>query len=462
MVRYFIASTIYTTRKRQIILIILGICSTLATVLIVISLLFLVYSYRSVCSLRSRYLVKKLSALLFSAAFFLVTAPAIVNLVLVFSWRKTSDGTSISGRCHWDIDVAWGGTGRQCSASTAPAWGYWLAGAVLRLCLTTAVLVSNASSIALPADPGVFTRNDKVAHYAVSYYYRITRQPSRSSRPSHPRFISWRSASSRRGGSTAARTEAASFQSEDSEHRSSWKMRSRSMLQVSTERPPLSVVHSQMHSPARFDSDDHASMSLGKSAHQSEHTPDCGDQDGSESIESEDLADFLSQFRAAIGGSRREVGESRSSEDLAVASAEADERPQQRYRVPIVGRSIHRMSTIESIGSPESASVYCGERSVHTISRPLTRSNTINVSEGRSSRSGSRRPSLDAGPTLSSPVSASMSEGLAAGLSAESASREHGGSLTSSPTGWRGSPPPWSRGPIAQQTARLSSVEELG
>ena len=140
-VRYFIASMIYTTPDRQVILIALGTSSTAAIVLISVSLLLFVYSSRCGWSPRLRRFMRNGSAVPFALSFLLITAPAVVNLVLVFLWRDTSDDTSIQGRCHWDVDVAWSGTGRRCSPSTSPAWGYWLAGAALRLLLTIAVLV---------------------------------------------------------------------------------------------------------------------------------------------------------------------------------------------------------------------------------------------------------------------------------------------------------------------------------
>ncbi len=75
----------------------------------------------------------------FFVSFFLI-APAIVNLVFVLVWRHAKSSLSLRGRCHWGIDVVWIGVGGQC-ASGAPVFGVWLTAAILRLVLTTVVLV---------------------------------------------------------------------------------------------------------------------------------------------------------------------------------------------------------------------------------------------------------------------------------------------------------------------------------
>jgi hypothetical protein len=75
----------------------------------------------------------------FLLSFFLF-APTVVNLVLVCVWRNVGSGLSLRGRCHWSPDVVWVGVGGQC-APHAPAWGVWLAAAILRLILTAVVLV---------------------------------------------------------------------------------------------------------------------------------------------------------------------------------------------------------------------------------------------------------------------------------------------------------------------------------
>lgn len=73
----------------------------------------------------------------------LLLGPAVVNIVLTLLWRRSPDhDQSLQGRCHWDIDVAWSGTGFQCDATKAIAYGYWLGGAIARLVVTVLILVS--------------------------------------------------------------------------------------------------------------------------------------------------------------------------------------------------------------------------------------------------------------------------------------------------------------------------------
>lgn len=67
--------------------------------------------------------------------------PTIVNLVLVFVWKHSSNTeNTIRGRCHWDIDVVWSGVGDHCSSYTS--WPAWLLGAVFRLLFTAGFLAS--------------------------------------------------------------------------------------------------------------------------------------------------------------------------------------------------------------------------------------------------------------------------------------------------------------------------------
>lgn len=77
--------------------------------------------------------------------------------------------------------------------------------------------------------------------------------------------------------------------------------------------------------------------------------------------------------------------------------------------VPVVGRIIQRMPTIESLGSREIMSLSSGQRgdnsnSIHSLSRPPTRSNTLSLSEAAGSQPVSRSNSLTASVILASPV----------------------------------------------------------
>lgn len=77
------------------------------------------------------------------------------------------------------------------------------------------------------------------------------------------------------------------------------------------------------------------------------------------------------------------------------------------HYVPVMGKIIQRMPTIESLGSREVMSLASGQRgdrSVHTLSRPPTRANTLTMSEAAGSPSVSRSNSLTASIVLASPV----------------------------------------------------------
>lgn len=76
-----------------------------------------------------------------------IFAIALVNAILVPVWRygTPSDPFSIAhslqGRCKWDIDIVWTGTGNQCHLHPVP-YGAFVAAAVTRIVLTAGLLVA--------------------------------------------------------------------------------------------------------------------------------------------------------------------------------------------------------------------------------------------------------------------------------------------------------------------------------
>lgn len=142
-IRYFVAFTVYTARERQIALLVLGTAAALSFASLILSLLLSLFAPHLGWKQRSRSSYARLQILLTYTASFLILGPAIVNLVFVAVWRHSSDpGLSVQGRCHWDIDILWTGTGFECDVKDAVSWGAWLAGSVVRLVLTALVLVS--------------------------------------------------------------------------------------------------------------------------------------------------------------------------------------------------------------------------------------------------------------------------------------------------------------------------------
>ncbi|KAI0043407.1 hypothetical protein FA95DRAFT_1563318 [Auriscalpium vulgare] len=169
-VRYFIAYVIYPAAHRQTVALALGISSLVsltATLLIVFRYLI---PHRLLLHDLPKFLRFRLSPppLLFPliASLFLL-APAAVNFALVFVWHRSSTpGLSLQGRCRWDLDVVWVGTGGQCQEHAA-AWGAWLAAAAARLGLTAAALVGYHcihrahQSARLPSSPYFADLTDK-------------------------------------------------------------------------------------------------------------------------------------------------------------------------------------------------------------------------------------------------------------------------------------------------------------
>lgn len=95
-----------------------------------------------------RHLPRRLASIFHSFTFFsstLVMIITILNLLLVFRWRNPHGSAdsqrSIQGRCSWDLDVVWSGTGMACSHDHAMTFGKWLGAAISRLIISAVLLV---------------------------------------------------------------------------------------------------------------------------------------------------------------------------------------------------------------------------------------------------------------------------------------------------------------------------------
>lgn len=83
-----------------------------------------------------------LSAALHYLASCCLLGPSIVNVVLLFIWRNTSDlELLIQHRCKLDVDLVWSTTYSLCNRKNS-AWGIWMALAVFRLLVTLVITVS--------------------------------------------------------------------------------------------------------------------------------------------------------------------------------------------------------------------------------------------------------------------------------------------------------------------------------
>lgn len=158
-IRYAIAVTIYVPHDRKTILLVLTSVSAFTVTLVITSIILSIFS-RTLgwdISLRSTYVTIQ-SLLGFSTSLSLL-GPAITNFVLVFLWRNASDAAnSLRGRCSWDIDVAWSGTGGQCNADHVKGWGFWLGGALFRLILTFIAVVCCSFTIFISAEADIIDR----------------------------------------------------------------------------------------------------------------------------------------------------------------------------------------------------------------------------------------------------------------------------------------------------------------
>ncbi|KAI0758918.1 hypothetical protein C8Q74DRAFT_1300772 [Fomes fomentarius] len=451
-VRYYISAWLHPYRERQVVSLVLGSCTALCLAFNVISVVITATAPRFGWWYRPRAKHLLLQAFLRYSSSICLLAPAVVNVILVVLWRRTSDVNTLQGRCHWDIDVVWAGLGGQCDQATP--WGFWLAGSIVRLVLTAAIVI---------------------AYHAVSYKYMVTRRPSRRRHPSIFRHsaASFPSTSIQTTASSRSFRPMATVSSSidpvsagaeslgspsspeksgnasDSETHALRSSRSRIMsgdLSPSGSkvvRRTVSASHLNSSSaPARQDAAARASMSSSSEEDSAENSdehygrairrtpggyaplplasPSRVDEPGSaggmnayswDPVPDSELNSFAAHFRALVEQVTRETVE-------AVEYAQSDQ-----YDFPgsyaggardgddahvMLGRTIHRMPTIESLGSGEVMSL-ASMSAAGGFSRNSTRSNTLSNADSPHSRSASRANSLDAAVSLSVSV-----DGLAA------------------------------------------------
>ena len=140
-VRYFIAFQSYSSSTAQSVSLALGTSTTLSLSLLAASTLIASFSSHLVSAHISYRLLHIIRKTLRGLATLFLLAPAIVDFVLIFVWRNTSDfDLRFRGRCRLDIDVVWTGPGSHCGTN-APSWGAWLAASAVRLIVTLIVVV---------------------------------------------------------------------------------------------------------------------------------------------------------------------------------------------------------------------------------------------------------------------------------------------------------------------------------
>ncbi|KAI1790544.1 hypothetical protein LXA43DRAFT_890718 [Ganoderma leucocontextum] len=444
-VRYYMGAFLHHFRGRQIISLVLGSCTAFCvacnfvSVVITASAPHLGWYYRP----RSKHILFK--CFLHYSSSISLFLPAVVNLILTCLWRNTASvENSIRGRCHWDIDVVWSGLGGQCDDSAA--WGFWLAGSLVRLILTAGILTT---------------------YHAVSYKYMITRRPSRRrhtpsifrhSEASFPsQFTTTTSSRSFRPMTTVSNStvpvsspSAVGGPGHTSPPRNTFgttidlldlhSLRTHSRISAGDLLPsgPSKTLRrasiqgfknvmapqdtafrtASPSSSEGADTDEDWEVRYGRPAPRvvggytslplngSPPPKDDGmDPHQWDPISDSDLNDIASRFRSLVAQVTRETNDAtpqahRESDHYDFPTSYDRERERDRDDAHIVlGRAIHRMPTIESLGSHEVISLASTGKG--GFSRTSTRSNTLSTADAPGSRSASRANSLDAAVSLS-------------------------------------------------------------
>ncbi|KAH9837739.1 uncharacterized protein C8Q71DRAFT_754228 [Rhodofomes roseus] len=465
-IRYFLAFAIYPYHDRQLILLSLGTCTAFSLTFILISVLIGAFAPYLGWTSRPNAPHAVVQVILTYMSSALLLSPAVVNLAFVFVWRHTPNLiNTLVHRCRWDIDVFWSGLGSQCNVS--PSWAEWLAGSVVRLVLTLAVLI---------------------AYHLTAYHYDITLQPSRRRRRSRPRSGSSVPSVTPKSTSTGTHHPMSSTStpvsplslsqigrqlsistseghatiesySSSGEHRplrsSQSRINAQSFLASRSKdgfaSPALSPTRSEKDrslgvsafskredtSPNSSDEDLPSSLGtdrFGRSirripgnytlpgAPDASHTDNPGEPPR-DAMSDNELYSFVDRFRSLVDQIARETEEGitlAQNESPGYASSMShdieDLRPSYRSTfpsdddddyVPVLGKTIHRMPTIESLGSREvmslaTSSLHRASPGPHHMSRPSTRSNTFSLSEAGMDTPSvrSRANSLDAALAL--------------------------------------------------------------
>ncbi|KAI0292989.1 hypothetical protein B0F90DRAFT_1822484 [Multifurca ochricompacta] len=376
-VRYFVAFAVYSNNTRRSVALSLGISSLLSLLLATALALSLVFPYYTNHDRSgSRSLRKSICPISRFLTSFFLFAPAAVNLALVFAWKDTSSTLSLSGRCHWDLDVVWMGVGRQCTAH-APAWGVWLAAAISRLALTVTVLIvyhfastRNRASQCLPRyRPGDLRRTGTVEITQIVQ----SDAPSRPSPVLRPFFQKSETSNVTQPSLSSGRM-AAIPEFNDLRHQIRHYYEHEYAGLDSTDSSTLSEDDSN---PRSAESSNTPSRSLRRKAnsrdlHAGESSP--GREALVSNVREGELEGFADRFRSIVDRVSRELEDARNLEsdpqprtpplhhvlDTHTPYMSIDEFGREvpsEEPIPMLGGIIKRMPTIESVGSREFASL---------------------------------------------------------------------------------------------------------
>ncbi|KAF8808746.1 hypothetical protein BYT27DRAFT_7164032 [Phlegmacium glaucopus] len=174
-VRYLLAFYIYGSLTGQAISITLGAITGLSFALTCCAtILGFVQPHLLIHGFAVQPLLTMGSILQYSASCCLF-GPTVVNFILVFVWKNTTDQElQTRRRCGLDIDLVWSPSFSLCNRKTRN-WGLWVALSVIRLVITLIIIItfhSIASSIQLTPVRRTKSRRsqDKKAHHRLESY----------------------------------------------------------------------------------------------------------------------------------------------------------------------------------------------------------------------------------------------------------------------------------------------------
>ncbi|KAI0791036.1 hypothetical protein C8Q75DRAFT_86218 [Abortiporus biennis] len=444
--RYYAAATIYTTHERRTIVLILGSLSGLSSVLVLCSFILSAIGYHLLGrNLGPHFVYFSLQSLLGFSSCLLLSAPAVVNFIFVFLWRSSPvPSESLEGRCHWDLDIFWSGTGSQCDSTESISWTLFLVGAVLRLVFTLVAVFAF-----------FFTSRKYVAIRSPSRRRHSTQSQHLRSHPSVAVSEATNSGRSFRDMMLASPAPVSFRENSLSTSESDNTLITQESGSGSTEKRALRTSLSRLAGPSTSSSaDGHGSKQLFPEISSGESSDSSSDEEGyspsghskygnpirhtpgtyslvpavhSHQIYHSELGSSSSTtptnnvaFNTIYDQISRETEAGirlAQNDQLVYYGEDYTPSPTSSERSPMdldedvvqfnrMGGRFRRMPTIESLGSREVMSLASastrGERSINTLSRPPTRSNTLTMSDG--SRPPSRANSLSANIALSSPV----------------------------------------------------------
>jgi len=338
----------------------------------------------------------------------LVLGLTIINLVLVNIWwaphNSAQFGRSIQGRCHWDLDVVWSGTGMACAQDGATPFGDWLGAAIVRSVISAVFVIGYHLTVhGYPAKHGVQQMSatpdmEKLAETGPNIpamgpllsrshirHPSLVPVPITVSEDEHQR----RSLSFTAAGQVLSRIEGSELGEDDrassTSSSSDQHQRLGKLVHEDTSVPQLSDSPEALSSPeilsASSDSDMSSDIPLpgsnlrpGLDSGESAPNPRPSTYLRSIAAPSSDLQDFASAFRNLVSQFTRETTEGQTLSNSTRTP---------RHTVRVLGSNISRMSTIDSMASREAGSP---ARSPSSLDRhPSNASGSRNISRNSTS-----------------------------------------------------------------------------